>query len=147
MQTEFEESCDISVVQQLNELYRVPFLSTLDGHRTLLHPRCQKSPTFSKEINSPSHQSQRNGCPGTKEAGSEDGPPGHKDIRKKFETVGIHGGDQLSVELPKVMEHVRSLRDRFVRAVGRLVESALAVQNHFRGVESSTWLQSSRFVY
>ncbi|MGE4131590.1 MAG: dihydrolipoyl dehydrogenase [Bdellovibrionales bacterium] len=37
--------------------------------------------------------------------------------RKKYETVGIHGADHLTVDRKKVMQHVRSLRDRFVRSV------------------------------
>lgn len=37
--------------------------------------------------------------------------------RKKLGQMGIEGGDNLSVDLTAVMEHVRSLRDRFVRAV------------------------------
>lgn len=36
---------------------------------------------------------------------------------KKFSKVGISGQDQLKVDSIKVMEHVRSLRDRFVRGV------------------------------
>lgn len=37
--------------------------------------------------------------------------------RHKFEESGIIGGTGLSVDTKKVMEHVRSLRDRFVRGV------------------------------
>ena len=39
------------------------------------------------------------------------------DRRLKFDQVGIQGGDQLSVNRAQVMEHVRALRDRFVRGV------------------------------
>lgn len=39
------------------------------------------------------------------------------DRRHKFETMGIHGGEDLSIDHEQVMAHVRSLRDRFVRAV------------------------------
>ncbi len=39
------------------------------------------------------------------------------DRRSKFESVGIQGGDQLSIDRAQVMQHVRSLRDRFVRGV------------------------------
>ena len=37
--------------------------------------------------------------------------------RKVFSQVGIHGGENLTVRIPEVMAHVRSLRDRFVRGV------------------------------
>lgn len=37
--------------------------------------------------------------------------------REAFEAQGIRGGDGLSVDTSAVMEHVRSLRDRFVRGV------------------------------
>lgn len=36
--------------------------------------------------------------------------------RKTFSSVGIEGSQNLSVDSKKVMEHVRSLRDRFVKA-------------------------------
>ena len=36
--------------------------------------------------------------------------------REKFSAVGISGGDGLSINHNEVMEHVRKLRDRFVRA-------------------------------
>lgn len=36
---------------------------------------------------------------------------------KKFSQVGISGAENLAVDQAKVMEHVRSLRDRFVRGV------------------------------
>ncbi|MCB9073204.1 MAG: dihydrolipoyl dehydrogenase [Bdellovibrionaceae bacterium] len=39
------------------------------------------------------------------------------DRRKKMQQMGIHGGENLSVNAEEVMAHVRSLRDRFVRAV------------------------------
>ncbi len=39
------------------------------------------------------------------------------DRRKKFEQVGIRGGENLSINGKQVMDHVRSLRDRFVRGV------------------------------
>ncbi len=39
------------------------------------------------------------------------------DRRKKFEQIGIHGSESLSVDTVQVMQYVRSLRDRFVRAV------------------------------
>ncbi|MCC6138290.1 MAG: dihydrolipoyl dehydrogenase [Bdellovibrionaceae bacterium] len=39
------------------------------------------------------------------------------DRRHKFEQVGILGGNGLSIDHVRVMSHVRSLRDRFVRAV------------------------------
>lgn len=37
--------------------------------------------------------------------------------RHSFEGTGIHGGEGLSINTAEVMTHVRSLRDRFVRAV------------------------------
>jgi len=37
--------------------------------------------------------------------------------RHKFESMGISGADKIEVSTTKVMEHVRSLRDRFVRGV------------------------------
>ena len=37
--------------------------------------------------------------------------------RKRFSQMGIHGEESLSVDSKEVMNHVRSLRDRFVRAV------------------------------
>lgn len=37
--------------------------------------------------------------------------------RKKFETLGIQGGESLKLDTKQVMKHVRSLRDRFVRGV------------------------------
>ncbi len=37
--------------------------------------------------------------------------------RHKFEQVGIHGSESLSLDSKQVMLHVRKLRDRFVRAV------------------------------
>ena len=37
--------------------------------------------------------------------------------RKKLEEQGIIGGESLGLDHVKVMEHVRSLRDRFVRGV------------------------------
>lgn len=37
--------------------------------------------------------------------------------RHSLETQGISGGDHLSTDISKTMEHVRSLRDRFVRGV------------------------------
>tara|TARA_B100001971_G_C18268000_1_gene596064 strand:+ start:64814 stop:66232 length:1419 start_codon:yes stop_codon:yes gene_type:complete len=37
--------------------------------------------------------------------------------RTKFKEQGIHGSEELSVNIPEVLTHVRSLRDRFVRAV------------------------------
>jgi len=37
--------------------------------------------------------------------------------RHKFESMGISGADKLEVSTEAVMEHVRSLRDRFVRGV------------------------------
>jgi dihydrolipoamide dehydrogenase len=37
--------------------------------------------------------------------------------RDKFEVQGISGADKLSIDVDKTMEHVRSLRDRFVRGV------------------------------
>lgn len=37
--------------------------------------------------------------------------------RTKHKEQGIHGGENLSVNIPEVLSHVRSLRDRFVRAV------------------------------
>ncbi|MFY2765005.1 dihydrolipoyl dehydrogenase [Arenimonas sp. MALMAid1274] len=37
--------------------------------------------------------------------------------RKRLDTFGIRGGDQLQVDLPAVMRRVRELRDRFVRGV------------------------------
>lgn len=39
------------------------------------------------------------------------------DRRHKFEQVGIGGGDALTIDHAKVMNHVRALRDRFVRGV------------------------------
>ncbi len=39
------------------------------------------------------------------------------DRRKKFEQMGIEGGDDLKVDSAAVMKHVRTLRDRFVRGV------------------------------
>lgn len=39
------------------------------------------------------------------------------DRRTKFQKIGIHGSESLSIHSKEVMEHVRSLRDRFVRAV------------------------------
>lgn len=39
------------------------------------------------------------------------------DRRHKFVQMGIEGGDSLSIDHTQVMTHVRSLRDRFVRAV------------------------------
>jgi len=43
--------------------------------------------------------------------------------RKVFSEVGIKGGEQLSLDGKKVMSHVRSLRDRFVRGVRGGMES------------------------
>jgi len=37
--------------------------------------------------------------------------------RHKFSAMGINGGSDLSIDLKTTMEHVRSLRDRFVRGV------------------------------
>ena len=37
--------------------------------------------------------------------------------RHKFSTIGINGGSDLSINLKITMEHVRALRDRFVRGV------------------------------
>ena len=39
------------------------------------------------------------------------------DRRKVFEQMGIKGADKISVDQALVMDHVRSLRDRFVRSV------------------------------
>ncbi len=39
------------------------------------------------------------------------------DRRNKFEQMGIRGGENLTIDHTQVMIHVRSLRDRFVRAV------------------------------
>lgn len=43
--------------------------------------------------------------------------------RKKLIKEGIHGGENLTINLPETLSHVRSLRDRFVRAVTRGMES------------------------
>lgn len=43
--------------------------------------------------------------------------------RKSFKQEGIEGGEKLSVNLPETLKHVRSLRDRFVRAVSGGMES------------------------
>lgn len=43
--------------------------------------------------------------------------------RKKFEEAGIKGSENLSLDKTKVMEHVRALRDRFVRGVVNDMES------------------------
>lgn len=43
--------------------------------------------------------------------------------RSKFDQEGIEGGEQLTLDKIKVMEHVRSLRDRFVRGVTGGMES------------------------
>lgn len=45
------------------------------------------------------------------------------DRRKKFQQMGIEGTESLSLNGEAVMEHVRSLRDRFVRAVKSPMES------------------------
>ena len=37
--------------------------------------------------------------------------------RKVFATQGIHGAESLRVDIPQVLAHVRSLRDRFVGGV------------------------------
>ncbi len=39
------------------------------------------------------------------------------DRRKKFTSIGINGGEALSLDGKKTMEHVRQLRDRFVSGV------------------------------
>jgi dihydrolipoamide dehydrogenase len=39
------------------------------------------------------------------------------DRRKKFAEMGISGADELSIDHKQVMQHVRKLRDRFVRGV------------------------------
>lgn len=43
--------------------------------------------------------------------------------RKAFAQEGINGADSLSVNMPETLKHVRSLRDRFVRAVMGGMES------------------------
>lgn len=43
--------------------------------------------------------------------------------REKFTEMGISGSDKLNLDTKKVMEHVRSLRDRFVRGVRGGMES------------------------
>lgn len=43
--------------------------------------------------------------------------------RKKIIKEGIHGGENLTINLPETLSHVRSLRDRFVRAVTGGMES------------------------
>lgn len=43
--------------------------------------------------------------------------------RKKLIKEGIHGGESLTINLPETLSHVRSLRDRFVRAVMGGMES------------------------
>lgn len=42
---------------------------------------------------------------------------------KKFEKMGIHGANHLSIDTRKAMAHVQSLRDRFVRGVLSSVEN------------------------
>lgn len=39
------------------------------------------------------------------------------DRRHKFEQLGISGSESLTIDTKKVMKHIRSLRDRFVRGV------------------------------
>ena len=39
------------------------------------------------------------------------------DRRRKFSAFGVEGGESLKIDYSRVMEHVRSLRDRFVRSV------------------------------
>ena len=43
--------------------------------------------------------------------------------RKKFAQIGIHGGEELSIDGVQAMVHVRSLRDRFTRSVFQGMES------------------------
>jgi len=43
--------------------------------------------------------------------------------RSKFEVQGIHGAHSLRTNIPEVLVHVRSLRDRFVRAVNQGMSS------------------------
>lgn len=49
MQTEFEESCEMEAVQELNQLYRVQIITNKDGSGVLLNSRCQESESFSEE--------------------------------------------------------------------------------------------------
>ncbi len=48
--------------------------------------------------------------------------------RHVFSKLGIHGGDNLTLNIPEALRHVRSLRDRFVGGVLKTVE-ALGEQN------------------
>lgn len=43
--------------------------------------------------------------------------------RKSFPTEGILGGENLSTDIPAVLKHVRSLRDRFTRSVYKGMEA------------------------
>ena len=43
--------------------------------------------------------------------------------RSHYDAIGITGGDGLGVDSTRVMSHVRSLRDRFVRGVMGDMES------------------------
>ena len=43
--------------------------------------------------------------------------------RGHYDAIGITGGDSLAVDTTRVMSHVRSLRDRFVRGVRNDMES------------------------
>ena len=47
--------------------------------------------------------------------------------RHVFSSVGIHGGNQLTLRVPEVLRHVRSLRDRFV---GGVLETVKALGDH-----------------
>lgn len=42
--------------------------------------------------------------------------------RERLQTFGVHGGDQLRVDLPAVLERVRSLRDEFVAGTRKTTE-------------------------
>ena len=42
--------------------------------------------------------------------------------RQVFAKLGIHGGDNLTLNIPEALRHVRSLRDRFVGGVLKTVE-------------------------
>lgn len=44
------------------------------------------------------------------------------DRRHKFESVGIHGSESLTLDKEQVMKHVRKLRDRFTGGVTRAME-------------------------
>lgn len=61
--------------------------------------------------------------------------------RKNFHEFGIEGSEELSVNIPRVLQHVRNLRDGFVKGVLDSMKGEPVIRGHARFIDAAPTVQ------